>query len=93
MNIILVHGILGFREKFGIEYLRNIAEHFREKGFTVLAPILDPTQGIEFRGCQRRDQINAAFASGSIDPSQKTHINRPQHGRAGQRVDTVTGES
>jgi hypothetical protein len=27
MNIVLVHGILGFREKFGIEYFRGVAEH------------------------------------------------------------------
>ena len=74
MNIILVHGILGFREKFGIEYFRNVAEHIREKGFKVIAPVLDPTQGIEFRSGQLRDQINAAFANGSIDPAQKTHI-------------------
>lgn len=74
MNIVLVHGILGFREKFGIEYFRNVVEHFREKGFKVIAPILDPTQGIDYRGGQLRDQINAALANGCIDPSQKTHI-------------------
>jgi triacylglycerol lipase len=74
MNIVLVHGILGFREKFGIEYFRNVAEHLREKGFKVIAPILDPTQGIEYRGGQLRDQINAAFAKGCLDPLQKTHI-------------------
>lgn len=74
MNIVLVHGILGFREKFGIEYFRGVAEHFTEKGFKVLVPILDPTRGIEFRGGQLRDQINAAYAKGSIDPNQKTHI-------------------
>jgi hypothetical protein len=45
-----------------------------EKGFKVMVPILDPTQGIEYRGAQLRDQINAAFANGSIDQSQKTHI-------------------
>ncbi len=47
---------------------------FAEKGVKVIAPVLDPTQGVEFRGGQLRDQINAAFANGSIDPSQKTHI-------------------
>src|SRR5580692_5158273 len=74
MNIVLVHGILGFRVKFGIEYFRGVAEHFQAKGLKVLAPILDPTQGIEFRGGQLRDQIAAAFASGSLDPASKTHI-------------------
>jgi triacylglycerol lipase len=74
MNIVLVHGILGFREKFGIEYFRGVAENFTEKGHRVIAPILDPTRGIEYRGGQLRDQINAAFANGSIDHTQKTHI-------------------
>lgn len=74
MNIVLVHGILGFRVKFGIEYFRGVAEHFREKGLKVLAPILDPTQGIEYRGAQLRDQISAAFGAGTLDPAAKTHI-------------------
>jgi triacylglycerol lipase len=74
MNIVLVHGILGFREKFGIEYFRGVAEHFREKGLTVLVPQLDPTQGIEFRGNQLCDQINSGFANGSLSPQEKTHI-------------------
>lgn len=74
MNIVLVHGILGFREKFGIEYFRGVAEHFREKGLKVIAPILDPTQGIAFRGDQLCNQINQALANGDLDPAQKTHI-------------------
>lgn len=74
MNIVLVHGILGFREKFGIEYFRGIAEHFQEKGLKVFVPVLDPTRGIEFRGGQLRDQINSALGSGKLDPAQKTHI-------------------
>ena len=74
MNIVLVHGILGFREKFGVEYFRAVAEHFRTQGFAVLVPELDPTRGIEFRGDQLADQINNAFTSGSLDPTEKTHI-------------------
>lgn len=74
MNIVLVHGILGFRIKFGIEYFRSVAEHLREKGLLVIAPVLDPTQGVQFRGGQLRDQINAAFTGGDLDRTQKTHI-------------------
>jgi triacylglycerol lipase len=74
MNIVLVHGILGFREKFGIEYFMRVSKRFREKGMTVFVPILDPTKGIDFRGGQLRDQINAAFQAGDLDPAQKTHI-------------------
>src|SRR6516164_8366097 len=74
MNLVLVHGILGFRQKFGIEYFRGVAEHFRAQGFAVLVPELDPTRGIEFRGSQLGDQINNSFNAGLLDPSQKTHI-------------------
>jgi triacylglycerol lipase len=74
MNIVLVHGILGFREKFGVEYFRAVAEHFRGQGFTVLVPELDPTRGIDFRGNQLGDQINEAFNSGLLDATEKTHI-------------------
>src|SRR5450759_241593 len=74
MNIVLVHGILGFRKRFGIEYFGGVAEHFRTKGLAVLVPELDPTKGVEFRGGQLCDQINSGFKSGAIDPDQKTHI-------------------
>jgi triacylglycerol lipase len=74
MNIILVHGILGFANKFGIDYFRGLPQHFREKGLRVFAPELDPTEGVEFRGSQLRDQVEAAAKAGNIDPSQKTHI-------------------
>lgn len=74
MNIVLVHGILGFREKFGIEYFRGVAEHFQEKRLKVFVPTLDPTRGIEFRGGQLREQINGAFGSGTLDTAAKTHI-------------------
>ena len=58
MNIVLVHGIFGFREKFGLEYFHAVAEHFRVQGFNVLVTELDPTRGIEFRGHQLGDHIN-----------------------------------
>jgi len=74
MNLVLVHGILGFRQKFGVEYFRGVAEHFRAQGFAVLVPELDPTRGIEFRGNQLGDQINNGFNSGLLDRTQKTHI-------------------
>lgn len=74
MNIILVHGILGFNRIGIVDYFRGVSEHFREKGLLVLAPQLDPTQGIAFRGNQLRDQIQTAFISRTLDPTQKTHI-------------------
>jgi triacylglycerol lipase len=74
MNIVLVHGILGFRERFGFAYFRGVAEHLAEKGFNVAVPQLDPTQGIKIRAAQLQDQINQALANGSLDPTLKTHI-------------------
>jgi triacylglycerol lipase len=74
MNVVLVHGILGFRQKFGIEYFRGVAEHLREKGIRVYVPELDPTRGVEFRGDQLRDQITAASKTNALDPDDKIHI-------------------
>lgn len=74
MNIVLVHGILGFRRRLGVEYFRGVAEHFRAQGHAVLVPELDPTRGVEFRGAQLGEQINAGFINGAIDRNQATHI-------------------
>jgi triacylglycerol lipase len=74
MNIVLVHGILGFRNKFGVEYFRGVAEHFRAQGHSVFVPELDPTQGIKFRGDQLGDQVNNAFNRRLLDRAEKTHI-------------------
>jgi triacylglycerol lipase len=74
MNVVLAHGILGFRRKFGVEYFRGVAEYLRAQGFAVLVPEVDATHGIAFRGDQLGDQINRAFSSGLLDPTQKTHI-------------------
>jgi len=74
MNIVLVHGILGFNRIGPVEYFRGVAEHFRQQGHLVVAPILDPTQGIAYRGAQLRDQVTAALNSGTLDPAQLTHI-------------------
>ena len=74
MNIILVHGILGFAKRLGMDYFRDLPDRYRGQGFRVFVPELDPTEGVEFRGGQLRDQIQAAAAAGTIDVSQKTHI-------------------
>ena len=74
MNIILVHGILGFAKRFGLDYFRDLPGRYREQGYRVFVPELDPTEGVEFRGVQLRNQIQAAADAGTIDTSQKTHI-------------------
>jgi hypothetical protein len=47
MNIIRVHGILGFRSKFGVDYFRGVVEHLREKGLKVLPPATAKTAKME----------------------------------------------
>ena len=81
MNIVLVHGILGFRNlaEFGlvgiIPYFRSVADHFQAQGHRVLAVKLDKTAGVVVRAGQLETQIAAALApGGTLDPAQKTHI-------------------
>ena len=74
MNIVLVHGVLGFHRKFGIDYFRAVEAHFQQQGIRVLAPALAPTGGVELRGNQLRDQILEGFRAGALDAAQPTHL-------------------
>jgi triacylglycerol lipase len=81
MNIVLVHGILGFRNLVELDpielvpYFREVAEHFAAQGHQVLAVELDKTAGVATRAVQLGDQIAAALgAGGKLNPAQKTHI-------------------
>jgi triacylglycerol lipase len=74
LNIVLAHGILGFKERFGIEYFNGVAEHLREIPAKVFVPVVSPTGGIAQRGEELRRQIITAFNDGTLDPNQKAHI-------------------
>jgi triacylglycerol lipase len=81
MNIVLVHGILGFRNlvELGpvgvVPYFRDVAERLKALGHRVLAVELDKTAGVPTRAAQLGDQIAAALGAGGVlDPAQKTHI-------------------
>jgi triacylglycerol lipase len=74
MNIILVHGFLAFWERFGMEYFRGVAQHFRAKSLKVLVAELDPIRGIQFRAGQLREQIVAAHNTGDLDHNGQNHI-------------------
>jgi triacylglycerol lipase len=74
MNIVLVHGTLGFREKFGVEYFNGIKERLSKFTPNILVPQLDPTGTIRTCGDQLREAILGAFASGAVEPGAKTHI-------------------
>lgn len=81
MNIVLVHGVLGFRNlvELGpigvIPYFRDVAEHFEAQGHRVLTVELDKTAGVERRADQLGEQIASALRpGGSLDPTQRTHL-------------------
>jgi triacylglycerol lipase len=74
MNIVLSHGILGFSHIGPINYFRDIAERFTGRGHKIIAPKVDPTRGVRFRGRQLREQIKDALAQGVLDPKAKSHI-------------------
>ncbi len=87
MNIVLAHGILGFRQLAGIEYFKGVKNYLETNAAVkVLATQVDPDQGIAVRGEQLRRQILVALGelppgtedekgiANSLDPSQKTHI-------------------
>jgi triacylglycerol lipase len=81
MNIVLVHGILGFSNLVdlgpvqAIPYFRGIKEHFEAKGHHVLPVTLNKTAGVETRAGQLADQLTAGLGPGGpLDPAQLTHI-------------------
>lgn len=74
MNIVLVHGILGFREKFGVEYFNGVKERLSKFTPNILVPQLDSTGDIRACGEQLREAILAAFAGGALEAGAKTHI-------------------
>jgi triacylglycerol lipase len=73
-EFVLVHGVLGFREKFGVEYFNGIKERLSKFTANVLVPQLDAAGTIRSCGEQLREAILAAFASGALEPGAKTHI-------------------
>jgi len=74
VNVILAHGILGFRNRFGIEYFNGIADYLRQRRARVLVTEVNPTGGIATRGEGLRSQIAAAFTDGTLDPAEKAHM-------------------
>jgi triacylglycerol lipase len=80
MNIVLVHGILGFSHLdvplSTIDYFAGIAEHWRARfpNAAVIAPTLDPTAGISARSAQLREQIAGAIRDGRLRSAEPIHI-------------------
>lgn len=74
MNIVLIHGILGFCKKFGIEYFNGVKDRLTKSGPRVLVPELDPAGSIFTRGEQLRALLLQAFRDSTLDPDDETHL-------------------
>ena len=74
MNIVLIHGILGFCKKFGIEYFNGVKERLTKFTPQILVPALEPAGSIFTRGEQLRSLLLQAFADGTLDPGAPTHL-------------------
>lgn len=74
MNIVLAHGILGFRQRFGVEYFNGVREDLERLPAKVFVPEVYATRGIEARGEELRAEILKAFADGTLDPAEQAHL-------------------
>lgn len=81
MNIVLVHGILGFRNRFGVNYFNHVQEHLLGSDSTlkILVPQLSAAGSIYTNGEELRAAILEAFAKpvgadNALDPAARTHI-------------------
>lgn len=79
MNIVLVHGILGFSHLdvplLPLDYFAGVADFLRARfQAMVVAPALDPTAGIEVRSDQLRKSIQTALGAGQLSASEPVHI-------------------
>jgi triacylglycerol lipase len=78
VNLILIHGIVGFHGLFREGYLRPLGDHlsraFNAMPLRVFETHAEPLSGIVSRGPLLRKQILDAFARGELDPKAPTHI-------------------
>lgn len=82
MNLVLAHGILGFRtiSLFGdpINYFNGVKDFlettFPDIPLKILITQVDPVRGINVRGTSLAEQIVSALGDGTLDSGDKTHI-------------------
>jgi triacylglycerol lipase len=76
MNIVLAHGILGFKNIGHIYYFNGVQQHLEDKyNAKVLITKVDPTGGNKERGGQLSQQILEALGeNGVLNPEEETHI-------------------
>ncbi len=78
MNLILIHGIVGFHGLFREGYLRPLGDYlarkFKAMPLRVFETQAEPLSGIVSRGPVLRQQILSAFERRELDANAPTHI-------------------
>lgn len=76
MNIVLMHGVLGFGRIGPVDYFNGVAEHLKATfpRAIVLTTIVDLLGTVEQRAQQAADQIAAALASKRLEADKPIHI-------------------
>jgi len=79
VNIVLVHGILGFSHLdiplIPLDYFAGVADSLRARfSASVIAPAINPTGGIETRSDELRERIQGALSVGQLKPGKPIHI-------------------
>lgn len=78
MNIVLAHGILGFRKILFVHYFNGVKKHLEAEFIDIPVRVhvteVDPDGSVIERGDSLAPQIIAALGDGRLDPARKTHI-------------------
>jgi triacylglycerol lipase len=76
MNIVLLHGVLGFGTRFGVDYFNGVADHLLKTfpGAAVLTTEVDPLGEVRDRAQQAAKQIANPPSSVAFDPHKPIHL-------------------
>jgi triacylglycerol lipase len=77
MNLVLSHGIFGFKTALGVEYFNGVRQHLTDRfpGLRILVTKVPPDGTIEVRGAALGEQIRQAMEpGGGLDPDDPVHI-------------------
>jgi triacylglycerol lipase len=77
MNIVLMHGILGFGSVVPPipQYFHGVADHLRQTmGARVFATAVAPAGTVTLRAREAARQIDDALSSGALDPGERLHL-------------------
>src|SRR4051812_35641443 len=75
MNIVLMHGVLGFRSLFGVHYFNGVAEHLsRLPNAHVLTTEVLPLATVELRAAKAAGQIARPDPSAAFEAEKPIHI-------------------